>query len=147
MFLFFAAVAVVASLSFPRIDLFEMQNVKAINVVVDQKVAVDNKLDFIANGSDAIVTFDDKEKAKSFCKNNQPKCVVFVLPSFERKNVENFLNISYAFTQELGQKQIVYGWSSKGMDEKIVDCKKINVQLVVDGENMLVGFPMIMTGF
>lgn len=103
-------------------------------------------LQYTPNGSDAIIEVEPSAAAQIY-QSLQPKCTIMTLESEQMNALKNYLNMTNFYTQTLQDKTIIYGYTSKFNQCEFVDGKKINVQIVVDEYQILVGFPMIMTGF
>ena len=134
-------------LSLPKKDVFSMENVNSFTIVTSAAEAVKQKLDFVPNGQDAIVTVKSAEQARKIYDSTQAKCVIMTLRVENYQKTCDFLEISSHFTQKLDNMEILYAYSHLVSSSVMVEGKKVNVQIVKSGDEMIVGMPMIMTGF
>lgn len=144
-FIFLIAILCLCSV-LPKQSIFDLQNVKAVSFVADVQDAQNLGLQYTPNGSDAIIEVEPSAAAQIY-QSLQPKSTIMTLESEQINALKNYLNMTNSYTQTLQDKTIIYGYTSKFNQCEFVDGKKINVQIVVDEYQILVGFPMIMTGF
>lgn len=143
----FASFLAILGIIIPKDNLFSISNVKSYTFVVSAQVALEEGLEYVENGEDAIVCVQDKEKAKEIYDSLSPKCLIMEFDKEDFENVKSFLGISQSFTQQLQDLQILYGYTSLYPESKMIEGKKVNVQMVIKGDELIVGFPMIMTGY
>lgn len=127
-------------------SVLDFDSVKAVSFVTDCESATKFNLDFVQNGSDAIAQVDVKQASELYQKI-QPKCIVLSLDEKDLSKLTNFLNLKHFHQQNLGDMEIIYGYTDKFGDFTFVDNKKINVQIAVRQGDVVAGFPLIMTGF
>lgn len=130
----------------PRENALNLSGAKKVTFIVDAQIAADERLDYVQSGSDAIIDVgceNIKEKYEKYA----PKSVVFEFDRNQREYVENFLSLNFTTLQNLDDMQIVYGYTQKFDRTELIDGKKINVMIVQKEDSVLVGFPIIMTGF
>lgn len=142
----FATILCVAAGVIPRESALNLSGAKKVTFIVDAQIAADEKLDFIQSGGDAIIDVGC-ENIKEKYKKYTPKSVIFEYDRTQREYVENFLSLNFTVLQNLDNMQIVYGYTSKFDRSELIDGKKINVMIVQKEDRLLVGFPIIMTGF
>lgn len=119
-------------------------------VVVSSEVYEKLDQDPIKNGGDYyhVLIGTKREEFESNIRQYNYKGLVlyydqsFLLDYFKKTYSFNFTNPS-----RIDDYQIYYGYTSSYRDFRIVDGKKINVQLVKNNEGWIVGMPMILTGF
>lgn len=146
MFFIFVIFAVCFCSFLPKQSVFGIENVKAISFVADVQSVQNLGLEYTPNGGDAIVEVEPAS-AQEFYNSLHPKCIVMTLECDQMNNLKNYLNMTNFYTQSLQDKTIVYGYTSKFDKCEFIEGKKINVQIVLDDNQILVGFPLIMTGF
>lgn len=106
--------------------------------------------DILQSGNDFYYYVDKKECEKAFEKYGSEKIegVVFY---FNNKYDLNYFNNK--FNNTLTDKVVVekcdvyYGYDKDYFDFRLIDGKKVNFQLVNDGNNWILGYPMIIIGF
>ena len=76
----------------------------------------------------------------------KPEAVVIYMNSSLEKLVKE-LNLMVDREENIYDMQIVYGFTPKYNDFVLSNNKRINTQIVIQGDKMVVGFPMILTGF
>lgn len=140
----FVALLAIFPLSLHRDDIFEMPGIDKVTFLTDSVNALGEE--FLPSGNDAILQVE-KNQAKQKFKILQPKCVVFELKNTSKEDIIDFLNLKFISAQTLDNMSIIYGWTNKFLDYNMVNGKKVNVQIVIENNSTLVGFPMIMTGF
>ncbi len=131
----------------PKDNLFNIQNVGSYTFVLSAQTAMDEGLEFTENGFDAIVTVRDTKKAKEIYEKHSPKCLIMSFDKGQFDYVKEYLGISQSFTQQLQDLQILYGYTSFYPESELIEGKKVNVQMVIRGQELIVGFPIIMTGY
>ncbi len=130
----------------PKTSIFEIE-AEEYSFVTTAQAAEEAGLEYFENGGDVIATTPERAKAEEFYKKFSPKCVVMKMGSEKLDSVKKFLKISQSYTQKLQNKEIIYAYTSLFPDCEFVEGKKINAQLVCEGERLIVGFPVIMTGY
>lgn len=142
----FAAILCVLAITIPSESVLELRGAKSVTFVVDANLAEEENLDFIQSGGDAIINVEN-EKIKEKYEKYAPKSVIFEFEKQKREYVEGFLSLDQTMIQRLNGLEIVYGYTSKFDKFEFVGGKKVNVMIVENDEHLLVGFPIIMTGF
>lgn len=130
----------------PRDNVFDLEGIESAKFVMTAAMAQNEGLDFVQSGEDAIVEIKQSDLKEKYQKYS-PKSVVLEFDKGKTQYITDFLNLSLASEQEIDGMKIIYGYTSFYKDSQCVDGKKINVMLVEKDDCVLVGFPIIMTGF
>ena len=121
----------------------EMQIYSATMPLIGESALVDNMTNFnIYHYYDKVVSIKD-------CKLDNTLGVAYIYPK-DKTNVDalvNKLSIDVAFTQDLEDGITYYGKSRAGGRSVYIDKQEINVQIVSNKENIIVGFPLIMGSY
>ena len=144
-FLFIFAILGVC-FALPKQTLSFLPSAKAACVVTDYWCAQKLGFDYLPSGNQALISVD-AENLQQIYQQIKPYCVLLKYDSNQLQSVKNAFSITNYYVQTLQNQTIVYAFSPKIKDFRFVDGKKINVQIVVDESDVLVGIPMIMTGF
>lgn len=136
----------ICGLFIPKTSIFELE-ASEYSFVTTAEAAEEAGLEYFENGSDVIALATDRISAEEFYKKYSPKCVVMKMQAGELGKLKEFLKLSQSFSQKLQDKEIIYAYTSLFPDCEFVDGKKINVQLVCEGNRLIVGFPVIMTSY
>ena len=143
----FVGMLAVCGIFIPKQSIFDIEGACEYCFVASVEAAQESELTFVENGADVIASTTDKVAAKEFYEKNAPKCVVMKFGCENLQKVKDFLKISQSWEQKLQDKEIIYGYTSMFEKCEFVNGKKINVQLVLEGDQLIVGFPLIMTGY
>ena len=73
--------------------------------------------------------------------------ISFYIKNTDVEKIIKSLNMLVFSEEKMGNKRIIYGYTPKYCESKIINNKKINVQMVVDQNKSIVGFPLILGGF
>lgn len=130
----------------PSDNIFDLKGIESAKFVMTAEAAQNEELDFIQSGADAIVEIKQSDLKEKYQKYS-PKSVVLEFEKGKTQYITDFLNLSLASEQEIDGMKIIYGYTSFYKDSQYIDGKKINVMLVEKDDCVLVGFPIIMTGF
>ena len=145
--LFFIVIIIGLSINFFKSDdIFFIPNINSVCFVADYSAVKDKNLDFVECGNDVIV-FSNIEDAREIYYDLEPKCTVLSLQNTSLYQIKDLLKINYSFNQDLEGLTITYGYTPSFDKFQYVDGKKINVQIVEKSDEMLIGFPIIMTGY
>lgn len=139
-------VLIVAVRLIPSESVLNMKGADNVTFVIDAALAIDENLDYIPSGNDAIINVSS-ENIKEKYEKYVPKSVIFEFDAQKKSYVKEFLLLGQMQTQNIDEMKIEYGYTSKFDKCEIIDGKKINVMIVEKDETLLVGFPIIMTGF
>ena len=63
------------------------------------------------------------------------------------KGIINKLDFFYQGREKIDGLEVYYGYDSSYQDFRIIEGKKINVQIVENSTNIIVGYPMILCGY
>ena len=134
------------SISYFSTDItIPMQNVNSVCFIVDKDF---EGLDCIKNGDQYILTiYSDFE---NFYKTNKNNIKGFNLYFDKNFNINDFCKQIHASTfkgKSIDENQILYGYTNEYNDFRYVDGKKINMQIVINENEIVVGFPLILSGF
>ena len=104
----------------------------------------------IKNGNQFYYSFDFSEgkEVLSQIKVNDFDGLVFYLDKNSSLNaVLNNLDFCFKGKSEIENLQTFYGYDKNYHDFRIVDNKKVNVQVVVNSTNIVVGYPLILCSY
>lgn len=130
----------------PRDNVFDLEGIESAKFVMTAETAQNEGLDFVQSGEDAIVEIKQSDLKEKYQKYS-PKSVVLEFKKGKTQYITDFLKLSLASEQKIDGMKIIYGYTSSYKDSQFIDGKKINVMLVEKDDCVLVGFPIIMTGF
>lgn len=142
----FAVILCVAAGVIPGESVLDLSGARNITFVVEADLAAKEGVDFIQSGTDAIISVGGecvKEKYEKYA----PKSVVFEFEKSKKEYVKDFLSLNQTMHQGIDGMEIIYGYTSKFDKCEHINGKKVNVMIVEKEGCLLVGFPIIMTGF
>ena len=126
-------------------EILPIENAKAVSFVTTKKF---EGLDCIKNGNDYIVTvYSD---FSNFYTTNKDFIKGFNLYFDKNFNLDIYLKQLNAIVYkscDVDSKEIYYGYTNIFNDFRFVDGKKINLQIAKDENAVIIGFPLILTGF
>jgi hypothetical protein len=101
---------------------------------------------FIKNGTKTLIRFKNSRKKFDFC------AIEYFQACFDGDfntliNICFELNIKKIFDENIENKKVVYGYTNVFKKYKMYKNKKINFQLVLRGQEIIVGYPMIYSSF
>ncbi len=125
-------------------DEFDFQGLEKVCFVTDLTHAEDENA--VINGNDVYITVSAGKVKEIKLDKVKGYVLYFDKNCDESMLVNRFLDYSSDFYY-VGSTRIVNGYNAKYHDYRFVEGKKYNVQIAFTDESILVGFPMILTGF
>lgn len=119
--------------------IFSLNGVEKVCVVTDEEVEEFNSLKTAQCNYVMFDSIEDAEKVK-------PKGFVIYMKS-DIDKIKDELNLMIDRSEEIDDMKIYYGFTPNFSDFVLSNNKRINAQIVVRGEDVIAGFPMILTGF
>lgn len=141
-----SAAIIISATTISKESALDISGANSVTFVMDAACAEEEGLDFVWSGSDAIVNIEC-ESVKEKYEMYNPKSVIFEFDIDKKDYIMDFLSVGQTQEQNLEGMQIKYGYTSKFSECEFIGGKKYNVMIVEKEENILVGFPIIMTGF
>lgn len=123
-------------------DFSPIQGYSKMILVTDSQIP--NKENFIKNGNDFYYLFENDDVNVDFA--TAKGLVFYYNANFTLDYFKNHLSYLMRGGDVVGY-QCYYGFAADYNDYRLVNGKKINVQLVFTGDEWLLGFPLILTGF
>ena len=150
MIAFFILVLMLLCVKYLNIDkIKEIFGYDRIVVTTNQSYA-DLSADYIKNG-DFYYYKLDKEEGKEFLKNKSRYKIEGISFYFDKKyDLDYFKRIfdnNLTNGSQIENLEVYYGFYKNFDDYKMIDGKKINVQLAKTEEEWVIGMPLILTGF
>lgn len=121
-------------------------NIKQASAVLDLEVALTSGEEFVVNGNDAII-YLDPEKVDDFNQNYDVKALILVLDKNEFNNLAEKMKLQKISNIEIENMNVEYFYTPLFSKSFIADGRKINAEVVESGDNVVIGFPNIMTGY
>lgn len=130
------------------LPLYKLHNTEQICFVCEKEVDINNKLveNLIENGGVKYL-YTSKENALALSKKLRYSSVEFYLKNISLSKLKDILDFTTLKIQTLNETIIVYGYSSFYTDYIYMDNKRVNVQLAIKNDDIIAGFPLIVTGF
>ncbi len=139
---FFVVVITLLALQIDKHRDFEfLQDCDKIIVVSDREI--ENKNYIIKNGNQFYYEFNDINSL------SEEKFSAYNFYFDSSKNINEIIsNLSFVYQgKSVENYQIYYGYYDNYNDYRYVDGKKINVQVVKTPSQIIVGFPLVVTGY
>ena len=123
-------------------SIFCLEGVTKACIVTSEDVEGENVVNTLGYN---YVTFDanNLKKAKSIDEDG----VMLYVENSSIEKVSKSLNMLDFRRENVMGKEVVYGYTPKYQKSLILDNKKVNVQIVVDDDKLILGFPIILGGF
>ena len=88
-----------------------------------------------------------KEEGLNSIKKVPLEGLEFYMNNVDAEEILNILKATVVQENEIENLRLIYAYSPYYQDSVMVDGKKVNLQLAFDGDNLIAGFPLILTGF
>lgn len=105
-----------------------------------------NEENAVVSGNDVYITVS-ADKAKEIKLNNIKGYVLYFNKTSDKKALLNYFFDYSSDEYFVGNTMIMNGYTSKYSDFRYVDGKKYNAQVAFTEDYIIVGLPMILTGF
>lgn len=130
------------------LSLYKLNNTKQVCFVCEnyEGVNIDLVENVTENGGIKYL-YTSKEKALLLSKELRYNSVQFYMENISLSKLENELDLTTLKVQNLNETIVIYGYSSFYSDFIYMDNKKVNVQLAIKDDDIIAGFPLIVTGF
>lgn len=126
-------------------DVLQNEHISKAIIVCKEDIEFDDSLKIISGEQFYYTLLENfSEQAKKF-KNIDGIVLYFYDYSF--KNIVKDFNIDFFEGQPAGEYQISYGYTNFFKDFVYVNNKQVNVQIAQKDNEVIVGFPAILTGF
>ena len=119
---------------------------KVVFVTADK--VEDEDLQIIQNGNLFYVSVlaEKAKEAQEKLSNIKGYCLYFNKETDSEAIIDRFVDFR-ASESEVGDSRVITGYNTRFADFRYVDGKKINVQIAFTQDAIIVGFPLILTGF
>lgn len=124
--------------------LFDCDNVEKVCVITENSGASGENV--IDCGNKDFV-YLSKEDGKKFVCSNKVAGLQFYIENMELNDLLNLLNADIIDTQYVENIQVVYAYSPYYQGNVVMENKKVNLQIALKGDEIIAGFPLILTGF
>lgn len=125
---------------------FSSFNIKKATAVADLEVAKQSGEDFIINGNDAIISLNP-DYIDDFYKKYDVKALIFVFDKDEFNELAKEMKLQKISNVVVEEMNVSYFYTPLFEKCFIADGRKINAEMVEIGEEVVIGFPNIMTGY
>lgn len=144
---FIVIIAVIVAPMFASKQKFDYQGVEKVAVVSTQALQLENA-GIIQNGGQNIysLSIEDYLRQKDLIKNYDG-IVLFYPQDTSFDKLKNCWQISWHYQSEVEGMQIVYAFSLLVEDFLFLNGKKVNLQIAWSQSGVMVGLPLILTGF
>lgn len=119
--------------------VLSLDGIEKICIVTDEEV---EEFDSLKTASYNYVLFDSSEEANRV----KPKGIVLYLNT-QLDKLKQQLKLIVDRTEKINDMEITYGFTPQYDGFILSNNKRINTQIVVQGDKIIAGFPMILTGF
>lgn len=141
---FFILIVLLIGVKFINNDFPQDFKYEKIVVITKSQALFDGE--YIKNGNQYYYTFD-YENTPKFEEQDIDGVVYYFNSQTNINKIKQSLNFCYQSGQDIDNMKIYYGWTNKYQNFRIVNNKKVNVQIVENSTNIIVGFPMILCGY
>ena len=120
-----------------------VKDYEKITIVSDKRYELFEE-NLVQNGNDYYYTFDNAENG--MLSEFDYKALVVYYKDFDNKNFKSQCDVFYQ-CEDVGDYKIYEGYM-KGVEKYVmVNNKKVNFQLAIRESDIVIGLPMIVTGF
>ena len=137
---FFCGVIMLLSVSLVSRDHFNLENYDKVVLVTEKEI---EGCSYIRNGNDFYTTFADNTW-QSFV--DKSKSVFFYFDEFDFSKFAKSCDEIYR-CRDIEENAVYEGFYKEYDKCLLIDGKKENFQLAINGKSAILGFPMIVTGF
>ncbi len=74
-------------------------------------------------------------------------CEVVEMVAADFDKVKDILNLEIVSSREISGRTIIEGYSNKLKENVVIDNRKVNIQMSICGDKMIVGYPLINGSF
>ncbi len=145
-FLFIIAITI-SSLQFPRMEeqIFGVTGVSEVCFVSNEKF--EGEFEVVPCGEKFFnfCSFQNAKDNANLIKNSD--AVQFYTDQDNIKKLLSDIKFQQLSSEEVEEIQILYGYTPYYDSSILLDGKKVNVQIAMTSEKIVVGFPIILTGY
>ena len=144
---FIVIIAVIVAPMFASKQKFDYQGVEKVAVVSTQALQLENA-GIVQNGGQNIysLSVEDYLRQKDLIKDYDG-LVFFYSQDTSFEKLKDIWQISWHYKSKMEQMQIVYAFSPLVEDFVFLSGKKVNLQIAWSQDSVMVGLPLILTGF
>ncbi len=132
---------------FGNFDLLGHDKISKVCVVTNYQVVSAECDNVIKSGNQFYYSGSRDEIKKQFKNLDNVDGVILYFQNSSLKEVADFYKIDYYRGGDVEGMSIYYGYSPYYKDFENINNKKLNVQIAINGEEIIVGFPAILIGF
>ena len=114
--------------------------------IVVSKISALYNTPVVKNGNDYYYAFRDRAVLDEINMNDVEGIIFYFDKSMDINILLNEMDFYYK-GGIVNDIQVFYGYDSDYAEYNLIDNKKINVQIVENSTNIIVGYPMILSGF
>ncbi len=115
-------------------------------VVTDLASATGSGEKFVVNGNDAIICLN-AEKLQEFQKNFPVKALIFTINKQDFAKFTRNLQLQTITQTQIEGMQVTYAYTPMFSQSHIADGRKCNIEIAEREEDVVIGFPSIVTGY
>ncbi len=146
-FFIVSALALLSSFYFTEND-FSLDGVLEVEIVSTKEYLVEENIDVIKNGNQYIYHLSKDDYINYAQIFDDYDGIVF---KYDKKTtfaeLENKWKITNFYQSNVEEMTIYYGYTSKYSDFRLINGKKINIQIAFTEYGVMLGLPLILTGF
>lgn len=124
--------------------LFKCSGVSKVCVITEE--FDDEVADVVECGNKKFI-FCSKEEGKELVKKLQIDGLQFYFENYSLENLQKNLNLTIISEQNIENLLILYAYTPFYQDCVYIDNKKVNAQIVLKDMQIVIGFPLIITGY
>ncbi len=127
--------------------LLLLENVEKVCFVSSENYEIEN-VERVESG-DKFYYFCPLSVAKTNFQKLSQNCsgIQVYLPASEYQNVCKKLHFQLIKQEKYNEMLLFYGYSASQKQNVIIDGRNCNIQIAIDKDNMIVGTPIILTGY
>ena len=144
-FLFLAAV-VSGTAVLPKSLSAQTEVLKSATIVTDLATAESLGEDFVMSGSDAIISVETSD-FHEIIEKYQAKAVIFCLEKQNFEKLAKTLKLQKMSKVSLEEIEVEYYYTPLFSESYLSQGRKINAEVAWRGDDVVIGFPRILTGY
>ncbi len=144
-FLMFILIIIIVYINKDK-GLFNYKNITKV-CIISKNSDIFAKEEVVKNGSQFYYILSREEAEDNVKTFDEIDGVVLYLENSNVEKIASYYHISYHQGKDIEDYKIYYGYTPRYSKFQFINGRKINAQIVVGNEQIILGFPMILTGF
>ena len=124
-------------------EIFSLSGISQACLVTTDNFESENSLTTL----DYTYVYAGKDEAFELYKQINPKAVILFFQNLKPDDLMKSLNMLVLKEEYINDCKIIYGYTSKYNNFRLIENKRVNVQIACKNNEIIAGFPLILSGF